>query len=232
MADDTTTWGRLQFSDGTAYALTAEDMLWTARAAVYEGGDPALTLWTLAQRFSQLRNSFPTFTEFVRGFSQPVNPRWLRDGLFCKPRGHYVNTEYCSEARLARRDRAVASDWYDLNAAEPNVTATVIAWGQGLVGNPLPRSTNFADPHVAAAYVAEHPGTKVLRVDGNWYLQDAWAATWSKNRVRIIGADGAIASADGVQRGTGAPAPQRGPIVAALDLVFRTAMRPTAAWRL
>jgi hypothetical protein len=221
-------WGVLRFSDGSSYQLTADDMLWTARAVVYEGGPTDVTLWTLAQRFSQTRHTFSTFEASVRAFAQPVNPEWARDGKHCRPGGYFAKTAYCEPERLDRRDRAAASDWYDLEAVEPDVIATVIAWGQGRVRNPLPRATNFADPKVAAAYVAAHPGTKILLVADNWYLQDTWAKTWGRDRVVITGSDGTVANAAGV---TGPGAKPRATVVTFLDVMLRRVVQPVS-WRI
>jgi hypothetical protein len=206
-------------------------MLWTARAVVFEGGPTDVTLWTLAQRFSQLRHSYSTFAGFIRGFAQPINPDWSRTGKHCRRGGYFEDTPYCEPDRLDRRDQAAASDWHDLEQVEPEVISTVVAWGQGGVRNPLPRASNFADPRVAEAYVADHPGTKVLLVAGNWYLQETWASNWSRNRVTIVGADGLVANADGVTGGGLIPSTRKRPIIVTfLDVMLRQVVQPIR-WR-
>lgn len=189
MADPITgrRWATLAFKDGTRYRLTDEDMIWTARAVVYEGGPADVTLWTLVQRFSQLRGTYSSFAGFVQAFSQPVNPAWSRTGRFCRPGGAYANGPYCSEAKLQRRQAASTSDWYDLEQLDPAAVQTTIDWGLGLVPNPVPGATNFADPTVAQQYLDNTPGAELLLADDNWYLQEPWAANWGPDHVRILG---------------------------------------------
>jgi len=101
-----TVFARIRFLDGSSYRLSADDVLWAARSVVYEGGDPAATLWTLTQRWYMARANYPSFGVFVRAFSQPVNPDWRRDGKFCRPGGQYNGKPNCSAAALATRDKA------------------------------------------------------------------------------------------------------------------------------
>lgn len=228
MPDATTTppWGKLRFSDGSSYQLTEEDMLWLARSTSYEGGPPAVTIWTEVQRFAQMHREglFSSFAALIRAFSQPVNPDWLRDGRYCRPGGSYANRSECSPGALSVREAASSATWTHLDARTPEVVATVIAWGQGRVPNPLPRSTNFAAPSVAANYLKRATTAKLLLKADNWYIQEAWANAWGRNHVRVVGADGAIADADGVT-------PARGPALAFVNTVLRSALARPFAWR-
>lgn len=101
--------------------LTETDRIWTARMVDAEGGgteaEAALLLWTMIQRKYwgvgpyTVNNPVPrafggdSWTEFIRKFSQPINPAWYRDGRMCRPGGRWAGTEGCAENRLARRER-------------------------------------------------------------------------------------------------------------------------------
>lgn len=227
MPDPTTEqrWGKLSFSDGSSYQLTEQDMLWLARSTSYEGGPADITVWTLAQRFAQFRKEHGlSLTAFLRAFSQPINLDWERTGRYCRSGGAYANRLPCSGAALDLRDQAARATWAELDARTPEAVATVIAWGQGRVPNRLPRSTNFADPTVSSHYIQHAPGTKLLLKADNWYLQEAWANTWSRNHVRVVSTDGAIADADGIH-------PARGPAFAFLNTMLRSALARPFAWR-
>lgn len=222
-------WAKLRFSDGSSYQLTGDDVLWTARAVVYEGGPPAATLWTLAQRFSKARKNYPSFTAFVQAFSQPINPAWSRTGRFCRPGGHHEGGPYCTEAKLQRREQAAASDFYDLEARDPDALEATLDWARGRLPNPVPRAANFADAAVSRAYLARTPGAKVLLQAGNWYIQEPWSSRWTPNHVTVEGSDGAVASADGVRLPDAPPTGAGGDVfVVFLRTMFRAAARP---WR-
>ena len=175
----------IQFRDGTRYQLTPEDVLWTARAVVYEGGEPADVLWTLAQRFVMQRRTYPTYTAFVRAFSQPVNPAWARDGEFCRPGGPYRKTAYCEESKLARRDEAIHATWTDLAAKDAGAVEDTLLWANAALPNPLPRATNFAAPDEAASYLARVPGAKLLAKRHNWYIAESWSRGWHPDYVMM-----------------------------------------------
>lgn len=173
----------LRFRDGSSYQLTTNDVLWTARAVVYEGGRPEDVLWTLAQRFVMLRREFPTFASFVQNFSQPVNPAWARAGEFC--RGKYRHTAYCSEDKLLRRDAARHASWADLTAKDPEAVQTTLLWANAELPNPIPRATNFAAPDEAAAYLARVPGARLVAKRDNWYIAESWSRGWHPDYVTM-----------------------------------------------
>jgi len=186
-----------------AYQLTPQDVLWAARSAFYEGGSPADVLWTETQRFTTMRGSFSTFAVFVQAFSQPINPKWRRTGEFCRPGGKYAGTDACSPARLTRRDNAAMLSWATLYKRNPELVAVVLAWANGQLPNPVPRVTNFADTTVAAHWLKNNDGD-VFKHGENVFIVEAASRTWDRNHVTLQADDGAVASADGVQAGTGA----------------------------
>jgi len=184
----------IRFRDGTGYQLTANDVLWTARAVVFEGGDPADVLWTMAQRFVMLRREYPTYAGFVQAFSQPVNPLWARDGAYCRPRGKYARTAYCVESKLLRRDEARYASWADLMARRPEAVEATLRWANAELPNPVPRATNFAMPNEAASYLERVPGAKLLAKRENWYIAESWSRSWHPDFVTMhSGASGAEA---------------------------------------
>lgn len=196
-------YGKLLFSDGTSYQLTGDDVLWTARSAVHEGGNTAATLWTLTQRFSQVRRIYSTFEDFVTNFSQPINFRWLWEGDMCHPLfGRHKDTRPCGYDAIRRREWARAASWQDLYAKDPEAVEATLAWANGRLSNPVPRATNFAEPGLSKRYIQRHPGTEIVLIAGNWYLRESWAADWAPDRVTVLAADGAHAGTEQISGGS------------------------------
>lgn len=123
--------------------LTAEDKLWTARMIDAEGAgteaEAILLLWALIQRKYwgvgpyTVNNPVPrafggdTWTEFVRKFSQPVNPAWYRDGVYCRPGGRHAGTDACRESRLVRREQWQQRSFNSLDPVARRVTEMFMA---------------------------------------------------------------------------------------------------------
>lgn len=183
------------------YQLTGRDLIWLARSAVFEGGDPRDVVWTEAQRFVGMRSSFATFADFIQAFSQPVNPDWRRDGFFCRPGGRYAGRKECSAAALTKRDLAASMSLTDLAKKDPEAVDIVLKFVGAGVRNPVPRATNFADEAVSAGFLANNPRAKVVKRAGNVYIMEPHAAAWDKNHVVVSRFDGALATADGVVNG-------------------------------
>lgn len=180
------------------YQLTPSDVLWAARSAYFEGGGTAAVLWTETQRFILLRGSYPNFAQFVQAFSQPINPAWRRNGAFCRPDGQYASTDACSETRLQRRDVAASMSWSTLIERDPELVTTVLQWANGLLPNPVPRVTNFADPTVAEHWLAHNDGDVFVHdASDNVFIVTAASRAWDRNHVALHGADGSLANADG-----------------------------------
>lgn len=195
-------YGKLVFHDGSSYQLTGDDVLWTARATAYEGGEPAATLWAMTQRYAQLRRTYDTFGDFVQAFSQPVNPKWLWEGAACHPIvGTQRNSQLCDLEHVRCREIARSSSWKTLEQKAPRAVEATLQWANGRLLNTVPRATNFAAPAVAQGFLDRHPQAQVVLVAGNWYIQDSWAADWDPNRVTVLASDGAWAGTE--QRATG-----------------------------
>lgn len=193
--------------DLPAYRITADDRLWAGRAANFEGGDPADTLWTWTQRFSvpAMRRNFPTLKALIQAHSQPVNPIWRRTGSMCRSGGRYAGTDHCAERRLAARDRAATMSFSELR---PEVQAKVDAWARGQLPNPVPRSVDFAAPSVAQSFLNRTAGSQLLKQAGNWFIGTRESLRWAPDHVTIVPAGGAF----GV-KGAGAAASIVGPVL-------------------
>lgn len=187
---------------GFRYRLTREDVLWMARMAVHEGGRPADTLWTLTQRmvwFAEKGTNYSSLGALAQAFSQPINPKWARDGLFCKPGGQYHGSSYCTEAKLARRDAARSATFSELADNNPDVVAVVALWAQGMLRNTAPRATNFSVPRVADAYLEKKPSAAILFTKGNTFIAEPEARAWPEDYVFMEAVTGAIANASSVE---------------------------------
>lgn len=192
---------QIRTSDGWRYQITPEDVLWAGRMLQGEGGgpeDPAAVLWTMTQLFAPAAQEekygnprrFPTFTGLIQAYSQPINPRWRRDGQFCAPGGQYFGQEPCSDTRLARRARIASMPWEDI---EPELREVVKRWSEGKLANPVPRAVEFAAPGVAAGFVRRNPGTMYVARLGNHFLATPGSQQWSANYVRMGAGFGLLA---------------------------------------
>lgn len=182
---DSQEFGQIVASDGWSYQLTPTDILWLARSVEFEGGtNPAGVIWTYAQRLAlpSVRSSYPTLASLVRAHSQPVNPKWARDGEFCRPGGSYADKPQCSEDKLARRDRAQSISWDDISTRTRDL---VIKFAHAELSNPVPRSVDFADSSVSTGFLARNPAARVILKAGNWFIGTAQSLLWPKEHVRV-----------------------------------------------
>jgi len=156
------------------------DALWIGRAFIGEHGgirtDPEelrAFVWCMINRFllHPANRHWHSFRYMLRRFSQPVNPRWQRDGDLAEK---HPNSPMCTEARFKRREYICGLDWSDfdsslqkqldsvLDGALPR--PTVPQWEEG----GYHRWSNFAA--VSKGLKRRHPhGTDV---GGNWYFED------------------------------------------------------------
>jgi len=169
-----------------SYTLTEGDKLWAARMCQREGGDPADVLWTMTQRFAQIHRTYPTFTELIQNYSQAINPKWRRDGLFCRPGGSRAGSEDCAETRLAARDRNAVMPF---SSARANVKAAVTSWFNGTLPNPVPKAVEFADQRVGHNFVnnPRNAGSVIVKDAGNIYIATAASLRWASDFVTMSG---------------------------------------------
>lgn len=140
------TFQTMRWSGGKTYTFTEEDVLWLARMVHGEtGGRPSYEdadamLWSLAQRkfFAKGFRKW-SMARLVQGYSQPVNPAWLRDGPKCKKfRGTFKTLERghrCAEHRFKKRGKYINLKWSQLNKV---ARFAVIGFVQGKSLNPVP----------------------------------------------------------------------------------------------
>jgi hypothetical protein len=156
-------------SGGDAYVVTAHDVLWLSRAVEAEGSPREIVACALVNAFVLLyrRRVYNTLAEFVRAYSQPINPRWFLGGdLLAKETErlrrlgreseadaqesaarkrehvHATRTQFGAKTREAVA-RALASSWRSdiTDFAAPSLDAT----GRGMVprSDPKPGENRF-----------------------------------------------------------------------------------------
>lgn len=171
--------------DGLRYQLTSSDLLWLARAADGEGGDPADTIWTWIQRFAlpNFRARYPTLAQLVQAHSQPVNPAWRADGRFCRPGGAYADSSSCSTSRLERRAFYATAP---LSALSDRTKQALAQLEAGTLPNHVARAVDFATRDLANAFVSRTPGAVLLICrENNCFLATAASTSWPDNFVRL-----------------------------------------------
>jgi hypothetical protein len=136
------------------YRLTWDDLLWTARMLEGECGltqgagvHGAAVMWCMASRLIVARG-YRTYKDLILAYSQPINPKWRRDGEFCRPGGRHYGTDRCDIRALDTRDRLKDKRWEEFPDA---IQENVYRWATGLVENPIPRAVHFAVPAVCAS---------------------------------------------------------------------------------
>lgn len=167
--------GQIRTKDGYAYQITPQDVLWLARSVQFEGGDPASTIWTYAQRQAKFRRT-SSLTSLVRAHSQPLNPLW--DESSDEKCQQYPDR--CTAAHLDRRRRARTTAWGDLR---PSIRKAVLDWAKADLPNPVPKAVDFADEQVSRSFISRNPGTQVVKKSGNWYLAVPSSLSWPANYV-------------------------------------------------
>jgi hypothetical protein len=194
MPQPTGPWASIvRVSDGWAYTLTDEDVLWAAKMAAYEG-DPAEVLWAMTQRFVHTRaQNWPSFTAFIREFSQPINEDWYEGGRYCPPGS---TSARCTPELLAKREHIRRQTWDDVAAEKPSAVATTLQWAQGKLRNPVPGVVNFAAPSVVRRFLAQNPDSELRHRGDNWFIAEAKTKNWPSNYVVMIPSTGATALAE------------------------------------
>jgi len=162
------------------YIPSHTDKLWIGRAIVGEHGTKATPeavqffVWCMLNRFllHPGNRHWETFLYMLRRFSQPINPRWQRDGDLAKK---YKNSPMCTEEKFRRRERICALEWSDIPSA---VRVDLEDFMAGALPRPempdwadeLPtRWTNFA----AATASLQRRFPEGKNVGGNWYFEDS-----------------------------------------------------------
>ncbi len=112
-------WGANQANQNRQTCIDDQAALWAARMCVGEGGKrcnptkAAAMLWAVMNRWilHRARRYWPTYQYLMRRFSQPINPRWQKDGDLARK---YAGTKYCTPARLRRRVKISSLTWDEI----------------------------------------------------------------------------------------------------------------------
>lgn len=171
----------ITYPDGGRVVLDDNDLLWSGRMIMGEGGanspeEAAAILWTLIQR-KWWGTGMPTpnprafagyrsWTSYIQSFSQPINPIWADpSSAVCR-----ANPSQCTASAIAHRARMAALSWSDLS---PTVQDTLAAFAAGQLGNPVPGVVDFrAKDATARAIIANDPLRDASAVAGG--LQNAY----------------------------------------------------------
>jgi len=180
-------WASIETADGGRIGLTDADVLWAARMAAFEGGNPADSLWAVTQRAASFRRGFAST---ARAFSQPINPLWLRDGACCcgpgscpKGRNFCGDDRFCSERQYERRRLAQSASMEQLRRIDPAAVQATLSWAKAELSNPVPRAVDFATPPIARSFVERNPGSKIIKTRGNAFIATQSSRQWPKNYV-------------------------------------------------
>lgn len=182
--------GTITSADGFSYQLTPDDLDWLSRLLANEGGSDSANCWTMAQRFVLMRHSFSTFRTMLQAFSQPINPKWLATGEFCRPGGQYAgNQTYCSAAQTAHRAQVQSP-----SAHYPDKLAFAQSWARGEIPNPVPGATDFRANDAQAQHLIDSGQMKLVlaapagAAHQNWYFSTSDTDGWDPNHVLVSGA--------------------------------------------
>ena len=170
--------GQIRTGNGYVYQITAEDILWLARAVQFEGGQNYdATIWTYTQLQAQ-RRRVGSLTSLIRAHSQPVNPLWATPDA-----GKWVQVSGRGEPKqIDRRARARTIPWNQIRAS---VRSKVLAWAKAELPNPVPGAVDFADAEVSSGFLRRHPGSAVVLYAGNWYIARPDTLLWPPNYVTV-----------------------------------------------
>lgn len=172
------------------YQLTKTDLLWAARMVEGETlrregrrDDARAVLWSMTALFSPQgqqakygRRRFADFSTLIRAYSQPINPRWLATGQFCRPGGRWHGEDPCAESRLRARERLQRMPWNEL---DPELRRVVVAWATGKTRNPVPKAIEFAAHYVATSFMDRHPGSVQVARIHNTFVATAASLRWT-----------------------------------------------------
>jgi hypothetical protein len=141
---------RLRGQDMTPYTITPDDSIWLARAVEAEGPIQAQVAAALVNGFCFVRSRGYTksLTQFIRAYSQPINPRWFTTGdLFVASLESKTPSERAEASKAAERRERLHSARI---AFSPGTQAAVSDALNGRTGIP-PSATDYAAPNADAS---------------------------------------------------------------------------------
>lgn len=165
------------------YEPTDEDRLVLARAVAHEGRPQRGVAWTLVQRFALLHPKYyQTLADFVRAYSQPINPRWFPDGDLHQAAvaraGHNQARIADLERRADRRLQFAQEGWDEL---DPEAREAALEALEAPHESPYPGALHF---------IAAQTGGRKTRAQAYARAQAFAAARSDLSAVVPTGADG------------------------------------------
>lgn len=105
---------------GKSVTINPETAVWLGRMLVGESGTGIggkAVLWTTMQRYFDSKGFTGSYLDFIRAFSQPINPLWLPGGSkfeAAKKKTGQVYKTATSDAAVARRRKIQSMDWTEI----------------------------------------------------------------------------------------------------------------------
>jgi hypothetical protein len=157
-----------------ALSIDTDDALWAARGCYGEAGiapsEEVLRayLWAIMRRCLLLRSN-RTYGQMWRAFSQPINPRWLRDGDMCRVGSPYHGRPECDEHRLLRREMVTTMSALRIPKI---ILAAVNKMQTGTLPTPGTEGTRRLSNWGSYSGVKDrYPHG--MNIDGEWFFEDA-----------------------------------------------------------
>jgi len=148
---------------GPSYTFSQEDALWAARMVVGESGgqgdqDDAAVLWCMLNSFTlrPVREAYPTFTAFVRGYCTPLQPYLKSKGPVerHKKLGTPMVEVEPGKWQLKRHVELQVKPWAELPAKARTLVSAILS---GATPSPCGNATQFC---CTATYFRDKNGRK------------------------------------------------------------------------
>jgi hypothetical protein len=161
------------------YSLTEEDKLWLARAIAGETGEtprglegPASVAWAMINRFllSPAQSNWPRFTDLLRAFCQPINPKWALGGSKC-PDASPDKADPCYSGKLARREHIASLTWAEIHADIRSLVESFAA-GQVFLPDKVLEMPHWRLSNWAAFHVDSSKRHEEINLGDNIFFED------------------------------------------------------------
>lgn len=160
------------------YQVTADDMMWLARAVEKEGKPQDVVAATLINGFCWARsckNSKQTLATWVRAYAQPVNPRWyLKGDLHLKYAKGVTGAELARLEKLAKERETVHSVRTQFSAGTKAACAAALAGAVKIPGNCI----DYAAPTLDSSKRGYTALTPVVKGENRMWTRPG-AETWA-----------------------------------------------------
>jgi len=167
-----TTYQAINVKNDRILEIDDRTALWLARMLVGESGSDctyehaSAMFWALLNRWflHKYRKNWKNFLYMVRAFSQPINPRWQRNGDLAKK---YKS----SEKKLKRRSQICRLKWSQIDKINPEYWHFVDHLQRGVLEVPeyIPfMVTNWAQ----STKKMKNKYPEGIDICGNWFIED------------------------------------------------------------